>query len=408
MSRIAIVGKNFAELKSEILRQGHEYIVLKDILLRKDPSKKYEHVEYIDFSSRENTIASITALQLSFDAAICVYENYVLPTAWICDEFHLPGMPIAAAEACTDKYVMRRSFMAAKEKISPDFAVASDIEAVKTFAASHTFPLILKPANLMKSLLVTKNNTLTELLDNYQKTAHLLATTYARYAPSRTPKMIVEEFMQGTIHSVDALVDDTGTPHLIDAIVDYQTGYDIGYDDNFHYSRLLPSTLPPEDQKALLHCADIGIRSLNMKNSAAHVEIIMTAGGPRIVEIGARNGGYRERMHRLANGVNLYEQAINVALGKQPDYTVKKREACAVLELFPKQKGKFSGLHGQSALHELPSLQYISIKPKPGDTVGKSSDGYKMCAVIMLHHENTEIFEHDLAFVNQQVFVETI
>jgi glutathione synthase/RimK-type ligase-like ATP-grasp enzyme len=64
---------------------------------------------------------------------------------------------------------MRELFATAPTKISPDFAVITSEREVRDFAAQHTFPLIIKPANLSKSLLVTKSSSLEELLMNYQK-----------------------------------------------------------------------------------------------------------------------------------------------------------------------------------------------------------------------------------------------
>ena len=214
--------------------------------------------------------------------------------------------------------------------------------------------------------------------------------------------------MEGSIHSVDAFVTSDGTPHILEQIVDYQTGYDIGYDDNFHYSRILPSALSPSQQQALRHCADVGIRTLGIKNSPAHVEVIMTADGPRIVEIGARNGGYRERMHRLANGIDITGAALSLALGQRPDVSATKNDPCAVLELFPQTPGVFAGISHIDELRHLPSLEYLSIKAKQDDTVGKSADGYKACAIVILTNSDSAQFTEDLVFVKDTVHVATL
>ena len=206
---------------------------------------------------------------------------------------------------------------------------------------------------------------------------------------------------------VGAILDADGKPYVLEQVVDYQTGYDIGFDDNFHYSRILPSKLSPEDQAALRHCAAVGIQTLGMKNSPAHVEIIMTKDGPRIVEIGARNGGYRERMHRLANGIDITGNALKLVLGQTPEITARRNEPVAVLELFPKTPGNFAGIAHEEELRQLPSLTYLSIKKKPGEYVGKSSDGFTMCAVVILHHADSEQFHRDLTFVNEHVRVVT-
>lgn len=407
MSHILIVGQKFSTLTDYLLDHGHEYTFLQDIRLTKFPDKKFKRRTLADFSTKESLLETVAHLPVKPDAVMATYENYILAAAWIAEYLNLPGLPVMTAEACTDKFLMRSLFDTAPEKISPAFATITDESSLIEFAQTHSFPLILKPANLAKSLLVTKNHSLDELIQNYQKSVELLQTTYQKYAPNRQPKLIIEEFLEGSIHSVDAFVDKDGIPHVLNQIVDYQTGYDIGYDDNFHYSRILPSILSDNDQRALRHCTEIGIQALGMKNSPAHVEIIMTGDGARIVEIGARNGGYRERMHALANGIDITGTSIKLALGEKPVISTVRNDPCAVLELFPKEPGLFEAIENEATLESLKSLHYFSVKAKKESFIGKSADGYKMAAVIILHNSDAEIFNKDLAYVNEHVRVLT-
>jgi len=407
MAHILIIGQKFSTLTDYLAANGHTFTLIQDVLKTKFPDKRFKNRIVADFSSKEALLSSLDGLKSKPDGVMVTYESYVLPASWIAEYLQLPGIPASAAEACTDKFLMRSLFLQATEKVSPDFKIAESEESVIAFATSHKFPLIMKPANLAKSLLVTKSDDLEELISQYRNTVTLLETTYKKYAPNRTPKIIIEEFLEGSIHSVDAFVDDSGQPHVLEQVVDYQTGYDIGYNDNFHYSRLLPSTLSPADKAALIHCAEVGIRALGMKSTAAHVEIIMTTEGPRIVEIGARNGGYRERMHSLANGIDITGAALALAVGQLPNITATRNDPCAVLELFPKEPGTFVGIENIETLKTLSSLNYLSVKAKEDTVIGKAAQGYKMAAVVILHSQNTDAFAHDLEFVNSNVYVKT-
>jgi len=407
MPHLLIVGKKFTPLIENLTAHGHTYTLLQDRATTKFPERKLARRVVADFTDKDSLLEAARSITTPIDGVLTIYENYVLPAAWIAEALNVPGLPVSAAEACTDKFIMRSLFAEAPEKISPAFALVSNEEEVKEFAKRHAFPLILKPANLAKSLLVTKSDNLEELLHNYHRSNELLHSTYKKYAPNRTPQLLIEEFLEGSIHSVDAFMDATGTPQVLEEIVDYQTGYDIGHDDSFHYSRILPTKLSLSDQSALRHCAEIGIRALGMKNTPAHVEIIMTKEGPRIVEIGARNGGYRERMHRLANGIDIVNAAIDVTQGKPAVITSTKQEPCAVLELFPKQPGIFKGIANETLLRSLPSLEYLSIKATPNDFIGRAADGHKMAAVVILHNSDAAAFERDLCIVDEQVSVIT-
>ena len=404
---VLIIGKIFSGKIDYLLEHGHSYLVLRDIKTTEDPTKRLKNQVLCDFSSRETIVETVRNLPQKPDAIMSAYENYVLPMAYVGEELGLPTIPVEAAEACTDKQLMREAFSKSPKPISPEFDDAMTWEKVETFARNHEFPLILKPANLSKSLLVTKSLNMEELEKNWHRTMDQIDAVYKKYAPDRKPKIIIEEFLEGSVHSIDAFVDSDGEVHLIDGIVDYQTGYDIGYDDNFHYSRLLPSRLEGQEKRDFMECAELGCKMLGMKNSAAHIEIIMTKNGPRLVEIGARNGGYRERMYRLANGIDIIGNTLALAFGKLPDIEPRKHEPVAVLELFPKKPGEFAGIKNEEELKKLPSLEYLSIKAEPGQFVGKSSDGYKTTAVVILHNEDSEQFKKDLDFVNNNVCIVT-
>ncbi len=78
-----------------------------------------------------------------------------------------------------------------------------------------------------------------------------------------------------------------------------------------------------------------------------------------------------------------------------------------MLELLPKTPGVFLGINNEDNLLKLESLNYYSLKANKGQQVGKASDGYKMCAVIILFNKDTDKFNEDLEFINKNVYVVT-
>ena len=246
MSTILIVGQSFSGLNNYILNHGNEYVLLRDNHAVANPSKTVKRRVLCDFSNESSIIAAADELHKvhAFDAVYALYEQYIVTAAKLAERYGLPGCPVSAAEACTDKFVMRQLFAEAPVKISPDFAIVNSASDLIDFARNHTFPLIIKPTNLAKSLLVSKVSNESEMLEAFSRIQSKQSAIYKRYAPHQKPQFIIEEFMEGTIHSVDAFVDTTGEPFVLQEVVDYQTGHDIGYDDNFYYSRLLPSALP--------------------------------------------------------------------------------------------------------------------------------------------------------------------
>ena len=404
---VLIVGHSFEKFNLYLQTHGHTYTILRDQETLNNSHDVPDDNLVIDFTNPELVKAAVNNLKVRPDCIVTIYENYVVNVAQLNQMLGLPGMSIEAARACTDKALMRAKFVASPEPISPAFREISTWQQAESFAGEFGFPLMLKPANLVKSLLVLKANDMEELRVNWQHMQETIGEVYQRWAPRQQPKIVIEQYLSGHVYSTDAFVDTQGQVHVLPHIVDYQTGYEVGYDDNFHYSRLLPSKLSPSDQEKLLRCARLGCEALGMRASPAHIEIIMTPSGPRIVEIGARNGGYRSRMYDLSLGIDIYANAIATVSGQPLKLTPTKNEPVAVLELFPKQAGKFVELSRQAQVEQLASLEYLSLKHQPGEYAGKSRDGYKMSAIIILHHADPEQFARDLQFVNEQVKIIT-
>ncbi len=402
---ILVVGRSFSSLRTYLREHSLDYIVLLDKKLSKHPDRMLRHRVIADFSSEESLKEALLQLPCPPFGVFATYENYIYPAAFIANHYGLPGIPLEAARACTDKQFMRDLFLRSPEPISPQFKVVESLDDALSFADEYGYPLILKPANLAKSLLVHKIETEKELKKVYDKVSHTIRDVYKKYAPHSKPKLLIEEFLEGPIHSVDAFVDEHGEPYVLEQVVDYRTGHDIGFNDNFHYSRRLPSKLTQNQKDDLRRVALLGCKALGMKSTPAHIEIIMTKKGPRIVEIGARNGGYRERMHSLANGIDITGNALALVTGGELKLEASRNDNCAVLEKFPNKAGTFTQITHEEDLLKLPSLFYFSRKTKPGDTIGLSSDGHKAVAVIILHNADSAQFERDLAFVDSKVMV---
>jgi biotin carboxylase len=402
---ILIVGSAMSTLTNYLLEHGYEYIVLRDILICKDPKKNVTRRVVCDFSSEEKLFETVRMISKkhTFAGVMAIYENYIISASKIAHFLDLPALPLDAAEACTDKLMMREKFSLVKEKISPAFALINQEADLLAFADSHAFPLVLKPANLSASMLVTKNCNKDELLKNYEKTCQRIQAIYEKQAPGRSPRLIIEEFLQGSIHSVDAFVDGQGTPHVLKQVIDCKTGYDIGIDDNFHYSNALPSLLSENEIEQIRHVAALGCKALGMKNAPAHIELALTEAGPRLLEIAARNGGYRSRMHCLANGLDLIGAAINTILGRFTPLKASKNEPCVVLELYPKKPGIFKCIQNEKKIRSLPSLYYYKIQQPIGEYTGKASDGFKGCAIIILHHHDMLQIQRDIDYIKQHV-----
>ncbi len=404
--KIGFVGKPYSEFIEWLLQHGHEVTCFVEKERTYTFPDGVHKVVPLDFSSKERFLAELQRLPKEpIDAFVGTYENAVLPKTWLCEWYGLPCLPEESAWCATDKKLMRERFQTHCPEISPDFREVETWEDAQDFARNHTFPLMLKPANLFKSLLVTKNDTEEELYENFTKAQAQIQEIYDFEGVKRTPRLLIEEYLEGPSFSVEVFADAQGATRTVPQPVDLVMGRDLGIADNNNYSRTLPSALSSSDQQELLRAAETGVRALGFRSSPAHVELVLTVAGPKIIEIGARTGGYRPRMFRLASGIDLFAAQVEVALGRLPDLQEQFRHFCAVYELFATQEGKFKEASGWEKLLSLPSLYYASVKAKPGKMVGLSRDGYRTAAVIVLANEEQEQFRRDQQYVEEQVAI---
>jgi phosphoribosylamine-glycine ligase len=406
MKRIAIVGKPYKNFIS-YLEEFHPEIEVIAFLDKRDSydfPKSVKAVYPVDFSSRKSVLSHAKKLSdMKIIGLESEYENGVLSKAWLGEALNLPALSEKAALVVTDKLLMRKCFREKTPSITPAFSRASDWKDVENFVNEYGFPVILKPTNLVKSLLVTKNDSFAELRRNFDLARKKVRALYEKYdVHNRQPLLIVEEFLQGPVFSVDLVIDISQEIRAL-PVVDLVTARDLGVPDNYNYKRLLSSQFSKEEQKALQAVAIEGVRASNLTNSAAHAELVLTSEGPKIIEIGARFGGYRSVMYDLSYGVNMYEAILNLAVGKQVKASPAFRAYTAVYEIFPEKSGSFDKIENLEKVEELSSFYSFSMSRKVKEAVGLSKDGYKFCANIILSNKKKEVFDKDCAFVQKHV-----
>lgn len=389
---IYFVGKPYpkaAELR-KIQRLGYRLGLLLDKNATTKNGLYFDDIIPLDFSMLSNLARQIPH-DLPASGLICTYENYIAAKAVIAEYLKLPSTSLASALASTDKFLMRQAFSRISPSISPKYALVNSLQEARGAGKKLGYPLILKPTNLVKSLLVLKCQDEASLLQNFVYAKGRIADLYAKYGVyGREPQIIVEEFMPGKLCSVAAFVDHRGKVNFCAGIATLTTAQEIGVDDNYLYARALPAKLSENLTQKIFAAAEKGIKALGMKSTPAHVELIYNKGSVKIIEIGARIGGYRPLMYRQSYGLDLLKAEINLAMGTRPDLAGEFNTYSGVFELFPAEKGAFASLSGVGVAG---LLDRISLKAKPGQAVGPAKDGYKATAVVFASNPDIKTFE---------------
>lgn len=243
--------------------------------------------------------------------------------AVVTNELGLPGISIDTATKATDKGEMNIVFH--KHGVAaPAFCIVSSDDEFIKIKDNLIYPCIIKPIDSAGSrgVVFVSNEKDLEAAYNYSK------------ENSRKKRVIIEEYMSGQEVSVEVIVVNkeihilaitdkitTGTPHFVE----------MGHSQ--------PSQLPISSQEAIKELTCKAIKALGINYGPAHVEIMLTKDGPKMIEVGARLGGDNIASHLvpLSTGVDMVKATIQLSIGVTPDLTPKFNNGSAIRYMVPSE-----------------------------------------------------------------------
>lgn len=266
----------------------------------------------------------------------------------------LPGISMDTAVKATDKGEMIKAF-AAHGVEAPWFRVIKDKEDLNVAKRDFTYPCIMKPTDNAGSRGVTLLRSEDDLENAY---------AYSR-GQSRGGEVIVEEFLQGNEVSVEVMVVD-GEPHVL-AVTDKLT---TGAPHFVEMGHSQPSQLPDSDVERIKDLAVRAVRAVGINCGPAHVEIMNTKEGPKMIELGARMGGDCITTHLvpLSTGIDMVRATIDVSLGNRPDIEPKWDKGSAI-RFFNLSSGMIKAISGSNKAWEIEGVRAIEFTRKEGERV---------------------------------------
>jgi biotin carboxylase len=275
-------------------------------------------------------------------------------------------------------------------------AVAERAQDVIAFGQARGWPVVLKPAALYSSLFVRTIAAPTEAASTFEAVRDgVLHHVASKGLPRRFERLLVEEFIAGTNHSIDLVVDRDGQPTPT-PVVDVITGWDLGGSDFCHVGRLAPSRASEADLGRMTDLAVAACRALELQACAAHVEFILTPSGPRLLEVGVRPGGHRARMLAQGYGVDFPSAYLAAMTGGQPNLERRKEQPFAIVTPFAPSSGAFAGIHDLNRVVSLPSYRRHNVYARIGDPAGTAADGHWQTLAIELMASSVEALECDI------------
>lgn len=295
--------------------------------------------------------------------------------AYATNKLGLVGISYDTAIKATDKGEMIRAFEACGVE-HPWYLILSKPEDYKAVEDEITFPCISKPVDNAGSRGVMLINSKEELEN---------ALCYSS-SNGRKGEIIIEEYLQGNEVSVEVVVLD-GEVHILQVTDKLTTGaphfVEMGHSQ--------PSRLGNSNVNAIKDLAVRAVKSVGIDNGPAHVEIMLTEQGPKMIELGARMGGDCITTHLvpLSTGIDMVKLTIQIALGDKPKFA-RKCEKGSAIRFFKEKNGIIHQISGIEEGQKCAGICEITFVKKVGDYVGKIGSSVDRIGYVIAQDEDAK------------------
>lgn len=269
--------------------------------------------------------------QSPFDGVLCWDEARILPTSYVTEALGLRGGGPEVIARVRDKGRTRAALDAAGVA-QPRSAPVTTLQEALDAAGRIGYPVVLKPRGLAASLGVVRVKDAAELRGSF-------AFSIEAKAPDpvgldfATP-LLVEECVTGEEVSVDSVVRDGKVTAL------YVGRKVVGYPP---YSEEIGHVVAGDDpllrDPALLDALRDIHAALGFRDGWTHSEFILTAGGPRLIEVNGRLGGDMvPYLGYLATGIDPGLAAASAACGLPPSIEPGRSRVAGIRFFYPEKE----------------------------------------------------------------------
>ncbi|API94296.1 hypothetical protein BKP57_14830 [Virgibacillus sp. 6R] len=272
--------------------------------------------------------------------------------AYTCERLGLTGITYDTSIKTTDKGEMIKAFEN-NGVDHPWYFILNDVNQVENIESDITYPCVSKPLDSSGSRGVVLIENKDQLRDSIK-----YSSSYGR-----SPGIIVQEFLSGKEVSVEILVQrgvvyilsitdklTTGPPHFVE----------------IRHSQ--PSMIDKEIVKRIKQVATSAVLAVDITDGPAHVEIMLTNSGPKVIELGARMGGDFIASHLVpaSTGIDMISKAISIACGEKVNI-VPKFERGSCIQYIVGRTGVVREVNGQKEAREVKGVIETEILKQVGD-----------------------------------------
>lgn len=384
-----------AQLADALLEEGalfvevytHEHTPSAPLVAR--PHKALTHHEL------ESTAAELKALGVT--AVVAGSEFGVTLADEIAERLGLAHHRHELRAARRDKYRMARALADADLPHARTAAVHSTGELGAVLAEWDAYPVVVKPLSSAGGdgcRICPDAETARAAFDAVVGRRNLMGEV--------NEGVLVQEFLEGTQYIVNT-VSAEGR-HLVAEVYAERIDRPAGEPVLRH---IITRTALDEAEQELVDYVRSCLDALGVREGPAHTEVMLTARGPRLVEVNSR-----------LMGPHLSADAYHVAYGYSSAHLVAERllrpadfahrfdlpygpvGSLAKVYLRAHRSGTLVALDGLRLMRRLPGFHSVVRMPVPGDTIRHGHLTTGGCGVAFFVHEDQELLEHSLGILH--------
>lgn len=287
----------------------------------------------------------VAVIELGAVGVTTYMEHFVELTARLTHQLGLPGNSPMAAAACRDKATTRR-LLAEHRVPSARSYLAEDAGRAVEIGRGLGYPVVVKPRGRAGSAGVLRADSDGDVRAAFHRA---LVDSVLGLEDWSVPGVLVEEYLRGPEISAETVVLGPEQVQIV-AVTRKTLGPEPQFQEIAHS---VDAGDPLLTDPVLADVVAAAVQALGLTWGVLHVELRLTASGPRVIEVNGRPAGdLIPLLVERATGVNLPQALATLAAGEKPDLAPTRSEVAAIGFLYSEHAGHIQRLDVHGAVRD--------------------------------------------------------
>lgn len=261
--------------------------------------KEADEIVYVDITDPKAVVAAAREAKID-GITTCCMDLGTRALGHVCETLGLPGLSIRAAEAAANKYLQKKAYIEGGVNTANYYQVRNK-EELEDALEQLTFPVMMKAVDLMGSRGIFRCDTKAETRANFELSMEATGQDYC----------IVEEFLQGSMFGVEAMVSQGKLAYLLPLGNDLRQGnppFPVGHHVPWEQEDRLYQTVKEQVERV--------IAAVGFDNCPMDLDCMLMGDQVYIIEATGRAGATCiTDTVGIYYGIDYFEAIVKVAMG---------------------------------------------------------------------------------------------